>query len=119
MAGFNNKPTIYDTATASDDTAGVGVEERIKRAILKIKASRSRPCYQTTLSYVNRGGCKMELDELKEMLNVMIDKKVICNTGKEGNESLQVCVEENSQSADDISHTPELHSESTNNRTFY
>ena len=61
----------------------------------------------------------MDMDELKVILNTMIDSKVLCNIGKEGNESFKIYEEENFQSMDEIfSQTSEV-SESTNNIDQY
>ena len=112
-------------STASDNIVNdtvvnrVQIEERIKPVIWKIKASRSRLCYQNILTSVNRGGCEMDMDELKEILNAMIDSKMICNIGKEGNESFKIYEEENFQSMDEVfSQTSEI-PEPTNNLEHY
>ena len=69
-------------------------EEIIKRVILKIRKSRSRPCYQNILNLVNRGGeFHLEMDELKKIINEMVKKNIIVDKGKNGNESLYITSE--------------------------
>ena len=68
---------------------------------LKILKNRNRPCHQNILTFVNRGGFDINMDRLKEVLNILIRKN-----GKDGRESF--CVideqidEQNNDSDDDI-----------------
>ena len=66
------------------------LEEIIIRIILKIKKSRSRPCYQNILTLVNRGGNTLSLENVKELLNNIVETNLICDKGKEGSESFYV-----------------------------
>ena len=81
--------------------------------LLKIKGSRSRPCYQNILSLLNRGGCELDIDELKDTINTMVDSGVLHDIGKEGVESFIICEEVNSE--DTNSQTPELNDDAIEN----
>lgn len=65
------------------------LEESILKAIAKIKKNRSRPCSQSILTALNRGKGedKLSKDVLAVSLNDLLNKKIICNNGKSGQES--------------------------------
>ena len=81
------------------------LEENIIRIILKIKKSRSRPCYQNILTLVNRGGNTLSLENVKELLNNMVEQNLICDKGKEGTESFYVLEGETYTSDDENAET--------------
>ena len=56
----------------SKATNGEILEQIIIKIILKIKKSRSRPCYQNILTLVNGRGNSLSLQNLKELLNIII-----------------------------------------------
>ena len=58
-------------------------EKRIARVIGAIQKTRSRACFQNILSYVNRENKDMDMNTLKDIINVMMDKKVIFNRSKD------------------------------------
>ena len=63
------------------------IERRVIKIIEKIKNNRNRPCFQNILTLLNRGGINLEMDNLKDIINILIEKKAIYDKGKEGNES--------------------------------
>ena len=63
------------------------LERCIIKIIEKIKNNRNRPCFQNILTLINRGGINLDMENLKNILNVLIEKKIICDKGKEGHES--------------------------------
>ena len=54
------------------------LEISILKIIMKIRSSRSRPCYQNILTHLNRGEYKdRQIDDLKSVLEGMIEKHAI------------------------------------------
>ena len=79
------------------------LEDKIVRVITKIRESRSRPCFQNILTFVNRGGeFNIDMDNLKDVANIMIDKKIIYVRGNEGKESFYIMSDDDIISDDDI-----------------
>ena len=97
------------------------LEEIIIRIILKIKKSRSRPCYQNILTLVNRGGNTLSLENVKELLNNMVEKNLICDKGKEGSKSFFVLEGETYTSDDENAETMDSENPITTyiNEKFY
>ena len=63
------------------------IEKRVMGAIRKMKKSRSRPCFQNVHTLVNRGGNDISMEQLKDVIKLLLEKKLICDKGKEGSES--------------------------------
>ena len=81
------------------------LEDKVVRVITKIRESRSRPCFQNILTFVNRGGeFNIDMDKLKDVANIMIDKKIIYVRGNEGKESFYI-MSDDDISDDDIDET--------------
>ena len=60
------------------------IEKRVMGVIRKIKKSRSRPCFQN----VNmKNGNDISMEQLKDVIKLLLEKKLICDKGKEGSES--------------------------------
>ena len=62
-------------------------EKQILRLIKRVKKDRNRPSYQSILSFANRDENKMDMDELKSILDKMIAENIIMNIGVNGKES--------------------------------
>ena len=71
------------------------LERCIIKIIEKIKNNRNRPCFQNILTLINRGGINLDMENLENILNVLIEKKIICDKGKEGHESFCLLDNEN------------------------
>ena len=55
-------------------------EKTILRIIKRIKRDRNRPCFQNILSFANREENKMEMEELKTIIDKMRAKNIIIET---------------------------------------
>ena len=74
----------------------VGSEEaKILRLIKRIQKDRNRPCYQSILSFANLEENKMEMDELKDIMDKMVDENIITDIGVNGKESFSIIGEIN------------------------
>ena len=58
------------------------LEKLVINIITKIRKDRNRACYQNIWTFLNRGGNKLEMDDLKELLGNMIEKEMIVNKRK-------------------------------------
>ena len=67
----------------------------ILRLIKRIKKDRNRPCYQNILSFANREENKMEMDELKDIIDKMVGENIITDIGVNGKESFSIIGEIN------------------------
>ena len=85
-------------------------EKQILRLIKRIKKDRNRPSYQSILSFANREENKMDMDELKSILDKMIAENIIKNIGVNGKESF-IIVEEKTISSDTASTNTQTYSE--------
>ena len=54
-----------------------GLVECIKKVILKIREKYTRPCCQNILTFVNRSGIEIDMDDLKIVLNDLIESNII------------------------------------------
>ena len=66
------------------------LEKLVINIIMKIRKDRNRACYQNIWTFLNRGGNKLEMDDLKELLGNMIEKEMIVNKRKGDNDSFFV-----------------------------
>ena len=66
------------------------LEKLVVNIIQKIRNERNRACYQNIFTFINRGGHKVEIDALKELLGDMVEKQIIVNKGKNDKESFYV-----------------------------
>ena len=85
-------------------------EKQILRLIKRIKKDRNRPSYQSILSFANREENKMDMDELKSILDKMIAENIIKNIGVNGKVSFSI-VEEKMISSDTVSTNTQTYSE--------
>ena len=51
---------------------------------------RSRPCYQNSLNFINRGDIKVQMDSLKTVLNDLVERNVLEMKGDTDKESFYV-----------------------------
>ena len=80
------------------DTDDVNMEEqdqKIIRIINRIKKNRNRACLQNILSFANREENKMEMEEVKTIVDKLIALNVIINAGVNGKESFRIVEEIN------------------------
>ena len=67
------------------------LEGRIVKVIERIRKSRSRPCFQNILGFLNRGSTDIvEMNELKQICNEMIQRNIIHKKSRKGKESFYV-----------------------------
>jgi hypothetical protein len=67
------------------------LEGRIVQVIERIRKSRSRPCFQNILEFLNRGSTDiLEMNELKQICNEMIQRNIIYKKSRRGKESFYV-----------------------------
>ena len=67
------------------------MEEPIQKIITTIKKSRSRPCYQSILTLLNKGGKQLEMLTLKSILDELVKREIIiCKENTEGREYLSL-----------------------------
>ena len=77
------------------------LETRIVKIIKKIRDSRSRPCAQNMLEFVNRGGdFTLDMVNLKGMLHGLMKRNVIYDGGKGELESFYVTAEQEFMTCD-------------------
>ena len=80
------------------DTGDVNMEEQDKkiiRIINRIKKDRNRACLQNILSFANREENKMEMEEVKTIVDKLVALNVIINAGVNGKESFRIVEEIN------------------------
>ena len=70
------------------------LERRIVRIIEKIRDSRSRPCSQNILEFLNRGGeFTLDMETLRITFDGLMERSIIYNGGKGELESLYITKE--------------------------
>ena len=67
-----------------------GLVECIKKVILKIREKYTRPCCQNILTFVNRSGIEIDMDDLKIVLNDLIESNIIMKKVYKKEESFYV-----------------------------
>ena len=119
---MNSSTSKNETKTHNDEERNNGIdnikklEEKIIRVIKKIRDGRSRPCYQSILTLVNRGGeFTLSMDYLKGVLCDLVSKNLIYFKGDEGNESFYVSTEHFSTSNSGITDDLTLKGDEVNN----
>ena len=78
------------------DTDDVNMEEQEKkiiRIIKRTKKDRNRACLQNIRSFANREENKMEMEEVKTIVDKLVDLNVIINAGVNGKESFRIVEE--------------------------
>ena len=78
---------MAEASTDKDENEMKSLEKHIIKLILHIKRIRSRPCYQNLLSFLNREGKGLSIEELKIVTENILMKNLIKNTGEGDNES--------------------------------
>ena len=94
----------------SEDVITDEKEKQSLRLIKRVKKVRNRPSYQSILLFANREENKMDMNELKSILDKMIAENIIKNIGVNGKESF-IIVEEKMISSDTASTNTQTYSE--------
>ena len=76
------------------------LEERVIKVISRIRKNRSRPCFQNILSFMNREGTDLTMDDLKIVLNNLISRDAVVNKGTDDHDSFYVLEKEISSETD-------------------
>lgn len=66
------------------------LEDSVKKLIIKIRNSRSRPNYKNILNHLNRAGNNIDMPYLKEFLDDLENRGIITNKGTEGIETFYI-----------------------------
>ena len=88
-----------------DDDEKKRIEEAILSIIRKIKKDRNRACVQNIHTFLNRRGINMELGQVGKLIDNLLERNIIVNREKRGNESFYVVdlLSDNEEISDEIS----------------
>ena len=72
------------------------MEEAVLKVIANITKNNNKACYQSVLTFINQGNEKIKMDELKIILQDLLDSNKICNIGKKrkGCESFRLVIQQ-------------------------
>ena len=72
---------------ASNNTYDQDLEDRIIKIVEKIKKNRNRPCYQSIMSMLEKGGKSISMDDLENFIKSLVESKLLRNIGSVDKES--------------------------------
>jgi len=82
------------------------LEKRILKVVGKITNNRNRPCYQNIFALLNRGDFKIDCTELNGVIDCLVERGILRNTGTAEKESFRIVmspvVENDFESGKDI-----------------